>query len=293
MRLRTTSTQRTYRYVRLSIVGATLVLAVSIGLEVARAGVLPSISAAFYTPAGNLFVGSLCAIALALLVLSGRSIEQGLLDVAAVFALVVALVPTPFSAPSCPRGAVCVPAAEIPGVINNGVAVASVSVVVVIVAAVLARTQANAGVGTVVTLAVVALLVVGFLAWALIDFESFVLGAHNVAAVGFFGVIGLVAAVSAWRPQRGPRRFRALYGVVAGRRRAGGLPRGVRRRGAVRGVLARADGGAVGCHGSRSPRGLTADMRRCSPGVPVAGNNLGTASLNLIHGRSSLKLERA
>jgi hypothetical protein len=215
MRLRTTSTQRTYRYVRLSIVAATLVLAVSIGLEVARAGVLPSISAAFYTPAGNLFVGSLCAIALALLVLSGRSIEQGLLDVAAVFALVVALVPTPFSALSCPRGAVCVPAAEIPGVINNGVAVASVSVVVVIVAAVLARTQANAGVGTVVTLAVVVLLVVGFPAWALIDFESFVLGAHNVAAVGFFGVIGLVAAVSAWRPQRAPRRFRALYGVVA------------------------------------------------------------------------------
>ena len=67
MRLRTTSTQRTYRYVRLSIVGATLVLAVSIGLEVAGRGALSSLSAAFYTPAGHLFVGSLCAIALALL----------------------------------------------------------------------------------------------------------------------------------------------------------------------------------------------------------------------------------
>ncbi|MEV8239314.1 hypothetical protein AB0O90_03690 [Microbacterium testaceum] len=215
MRLRTTSTQRTYRYVRLSIVAATLVLAVSIGLEVARAGVLPSISAAFYTPAGNLFVGSLCAIALALLVLSGRSIEQGLLDVAAVFALVVALVPTPISDVSCEGGAVCVPPAAVPGVINNGVSVASLSVVVLISAAVLARTQGSAGWGTAVTLLGIALIVAGFVTWALSDFPTFLRGAHNAAAVGFFSVIGVVAAVSAWRPQRSLRRFRVLYAAVA------------------------------------------------------------------------------
>lgn len=215
MRIRTTSTQRTYRYVRLSIVAATLVLAVSVGLEVARAGVLPSISAAFYTPAGNLFVGSLCAIALALLVLSGRSIEQGLLDVAAVFALVVALVPTPISDASCEGGAVCVPSAAVPGVINNGVSVASLSVVVLISAAVLARTQGSAGWGTVVTLLGTALIVAGFVTWALSDFPTFLRGSHNVAAVGFFSVIGVVAAVSAWRPQRSLRRFRVLYAAVA------------------------------------------------------------------------------
>ncbi|KTS13496.1 hypothetical protein [Microbacterium testaceum] len=215
MRIRTTSTQRTYRYVRLSIVAATLVLAVSVGLEVARAGVLPSISAAFYTPAGDLFVGSLCAIALALLVLSGRSIEQGLLDVAAVFALVVALVPTPISDASCEVGAVCVPPAAVPGVINNGVSVASLSVVVLISAAVLARTQGSAGWGTVVTLLGIALIVAGFVTWALSDFPTFLRGAHNVAAVGFFSVIGVVAAVSAWLPQRSLRRFRVLYAAVA------------------------------------------------------------------------------
>ncbi|MDF2046671.1 hypothetical protein [Microbacterium sp. Kw_RZR3] len=215
MRIRTTSTQRTYRYVRLSIVAATLVLAVSVGLEVARAGVLSSISAAFYTPAGHLFVGSLCAIALALLVLSGRSIEQGLLDVAAVFALVVALVPTPISDASCEGAAVCVPGAAVAGVINNGVSVASLSVVVLISAAVLARTQGSAGWGTVVTLVGIALIVVGFVSWALADFPTFLRGAHNVAAVGFFSVIGVVAAVSAWRPQRAARRFRMLYAVVA------------------------------------------------------------------------------
>lgn len=215
MRLRTTSTQRTYRYVRLSIVGATLVLAVSIGLEVARRDALSSLSAAFYTPAGNLFVGSLCAIALALLVLSGRSVEQGLLDLAAVFALVVALVPTPITDASCEGGAVCVPAAAIPGVVNNVISVASLSLVVLVAAAVLARTQGSAGRGTVVTLVAIALMVVGFVTWALVDFPTFLRGAHNVAAVGFFSVIGVVAAVSAWRPQRAPRRFRVLYAVVA------------------------------------------------------------------------------
>ncbi|BAJ75854.1 periplasmic serine protease [Microbacterium testaceum StLB037] len=215
MRLRTTSTQRTYRYVRLSIVGATLVLAVSIGLEVAGRGALSSLSAAFYTPAGHLFVGSLCAIALALLVLSGRSVEQGLLDLAAVFALVVALVPTPITDASCEGGAVCVPAAAIPGVVNSGISVASLSLVVLVAAAVLARTQGSAGWGTVVTLVAIALTVAGFVTWALVDFPTFLRGAHNVAAVGFFSVIGVVAAVSAWRPQRAPRRFRVLYAVVA------------------------------------------------------------------------------
>lgn len=215
MRIRTTSTQRTYRYVRVSIVAATLVLGVSIGLEVARAGVLPSISAAFYTPAGNLFVGNLCAIALALLVLSGRSVEQGLLDVAAVFALVVALVPTPISDASCSGPGVCVPGAAVSGVLNNGVSVASLSVVVLIAAAVLARWQGSAGWGTVVTLVVIAVIVAGFVAWALADFSAFLRGAHNVAAVGFFSVIGVVAAVSAWRPQRAPLGFRVLYAAVA------------------------------------------------------------------------------
>lgn len=215
MRIRTTSTQRTYRYVRLSIVGATLALAVSIGIEVAGRGVLSSLSAAFYTPAGNVFVGVLCAIALALLVLSGRSVEQGLLDLAAVFALVVALIPTPISDASCGGDAVCVPAAAIPGVVNNGISVASLSLVVLIVAAVLARTQGQAGAGTVVTLAAAAVIVAGFVAWALGDFPGFLRGAHNVAAVGFFSVIGVVAAISAWRPQRAPRRFRAVYAVVA------------------------------------------------------------------------------
>jgi len=109
MRIRTTSTHRTYRYVRLSIVGATLVLAVSLAIELATGGMLSSVSAAFYTPAGHVFVGSLCAISLALLVLSGRSVEQSLLDIAAVFAVIIALVPTPVTDPTCSGETVCVP----------------------------------------------------------------------------------------------------------------------------------------------------------------------------------------
>ena len=45
MRIRTTSTQRTYRYVRLAIIGATVFLAIGVALEVAGGAALPSVSA--------------------------------------------------------------------------------------------------------------------------------------------------------------------------------------------------------------------------------------------------------
>ena len=75
MRLRTTSTQRTYRYVRLSLIGATVLLAVAIAIESVTVGVPASVSASYYTSAGPAFVGSLTAVALALVALSGRSVE--------------------------------------------------------------------------------------------------------------------------------------------------------------------------------------------------------------------------
>jgi len=215
MRIRTTSTQRTYRYVRLGIVGAMLLLGVSVVAHLATGARLPSLSASYYTPVGPMFVGSLCAVALALVALSGRSVEQALLDIAALFALVVAVVPTTVEGPPCPGVGRCVPVAVVPTVVNNGVAVASVVLLGIIAAVVLALTQGTAGRGVAVTVAAAATVLVGFVVWALLDFSGFLRAAHNTAAIGFFAIVGIVAAVAAWRPQRSPRGFRTAYGVIA------------------------------------------------------------------------------
>ena len=91
MRIRTTSTQRTYRYVRLAIIGATVFLATGVALEVASGTALPSVSATYYGPAGPVFVGALSAIALALLALSGIYVAYG--DTAWVEALFLGVAP--------------------------------------------------------------------------------------------------------------------------------------------------------------------------------------------------------
>lgn len=218
MRIRTTSTQRTYRYVRLAIIGATVFLAVGVGVQIAGGGVLPSVSAAYYTPAGPVFIGALSAIALALLALSGRSLEQGLLDIAAVLALAVAYVPTTVAAGVCPSVARCVPPEVRATVANNAVSVAVIVAVGVVAAIVLARVQGTATPGVFLTAGIVLALTAAFAIWGTAAPESFLAAAHELAAVAFFLAIAGVAALAAWRPQpRGaPRRgVRTAYGIVA------------------------------------------------------------------------------
>ncbi|MBB3158833.1 hypothetical protein FHS07_002551 [Microbacterium proteolyticum] len=219
MRIRTTSTQRTYRYVRLAIIGATVFLAIGVALEVAGGAALPSVSAAYYGPAGPVFVGALSAIALALLGLSGRSLEQGLLDIAAVLALAVAYVPTTIAAGVCEPVLRCVPPEVRATVANNGVAVASVVLLGAISGAILARVQKTASRGVAATIGVIVSLTLGAVVWASTAPEGFFAMAHEVAAVSFFVLIAAVAALAAWRPQSSGRRgagLRHAYGVVAG-----------------------------------------------------------------------------
>lgn len=216
MRIRTTSTQRTYRYVRLAIVGATVFLAVGVVIELVGRGVLPSVSAAYYTPAGPVFVGALSAIALALLALSGRSVEQGLLDVAAVLALVIAFVPTSVS---CGVDVQCIPPEVRATVANNAGAVASVVLLGVGVAIVLARVQGTLSRGVVTTAAVITAIVLGGGVWARVAPEAFLARAHEAAAVAFFVLIAVVAGLAAWRPRPARvrrSRLRVAYATVAG-----------------------------------------------------------------------------
>lgn len=215
MRIRTTSTQRTYRYVRLTILAATLLLAVAVAVEGITGGSLPSLSAAYYTPAGPMFVAGLFVVAAAFVALSGHSVEQGLLDVAAVLALVIAVVPTTVEAEACGEAVRCVPPAVLPAVLNNGVSVASVVLVGVVAGVVLSIVQGTMSRGVALTATAVGVVVVGLGTWALAAPATFLLFAHNTAAVGFFLLIGAVAAIAAWRPQRAPERFRPAYAAVA------------------------------------------------------------------------------
>ena len=95
---------KTWRYLRLALV----VLVVGMGVAIAyeRSKVSPgcfqtSISAYYYTPVHGYFVGALVAIGVCLFCLKGsRDAEDILLNLAGMFAVVVALVPTP-STGSC------------------------------------------------------------------------------------------------------------------------------------------------------------------------------------------------
>ncbi|SIT70686.1 hypothetical protein [Microbacterium sp. RU33B] len=97
-----TSLQRTYRYVRLSLVGVVVLISTSIAAYMIGTGPLGSVSAAYYTAAGAIFVGGIFAVALALLALSGHSYGQVSLDLAAIVAPLIAIVPAPVFAGDVP-----------------------------------------------------------------------------------------------------------------------------------------------------------------------------------------------
>jgi hypothetical protein len=224
MRLRTTSTQRTYRYVRLSLIGAVLLLGASFAAVAVTDGAPTSLSAAFYTPARDVFVGAIFAVSLALLALSGRSLEQALLDYAAILAPLIALVPTPLAvgdvpglARACPDTAPCVPAEYLPGVAVGVASLVLIGMLGLVAAVVLALVQHTLTRGFVAAVSGAAALIAGMGAWALIDPPGFVRGAHLVAAVTFFGLIAAVASLAAFGPSRARSRggIRALYALVA------------------------------------------------------------------------------
>lgn len=226
MRLRTTSTHRTYRYVRLSLIGVLVFLGVGIGAQVALGGPLGSVSAAYYTPARNVFVGALCAVSLALLALSGRSVEQALLDLAAVLAPVIALVPTPVTPaavpgfdPGCPDATPCVPASALADVANGMLTLSVIGALAVVTALIVGAVQRTLTVGGAATILAAGVLVLGGTAWWMLAPESFVAGAHFAATLGFFALVAAVAALAALRPSaRSAQRrsiLRLVYAVIA------------------------------------------------------------------------------
>ena len=217
-----TSLERTYRYLRIGIAGTVVAIFAAVTQAATTSGWLSSVSDYFYTPARDAFVGALVAASLALFALSGRGAERALLDAAALFAPLIALVPTAVSPGAVPGVGVdcvqrCFPA-EYEADAAAGVAVylllgaLTVGVAVLLVAL---RQVSLATVWPSLVIAVVVLIATA-LSWAFAR-SAFLDWAHFVATVAFFGLFAAVAVRNAF-PRRGPTPapvYRVLYFTIA------------------------------------------------------------------------------
>lgn len=219
-----TSLERTYRYLRIGVAGTVVAILLAVAQAATTYGWLTSISDYFYTPARDVFVGALVAASLALFALSGRGVERALFDAAALFAPLIALVPTtlaPGSVPGvlvvCPDVERCFPA-QYEADAANGVFVYLVLGGLVLLVALLlaALSQVSLrGVWPSLLIGVVVLAAVA-LTWSFAH-DAFLRYAHFVATVAFFGLFAAAALRNAF-PRKGPMPapvFRALYIAIA------------------------------------------------------------------------------
>ena len=217
-----TSLQRTYRYLRIGIAGTVVAIFVSVLVATASVGWLTSISDYFYTPARTVFVGALIAVSLALFALSGRGVERALLDAAALFAPLIALVPTPLAPGTIdtifvPCRYRCFPPAYEADAANGVITYVIVGAVAVVIAlALVAVRQSSFGAVAFSLGLAVAVLAAVALTWGLAR-DAFLQQAHSLATVAFFALIAAVAVLSAF-PRAGgppPPAIRAWYITIA------------------------------------------------------------------------------
>lgn len=204
------STKRTYRYLRMSLVGLVVLLCVAIIVQWNSAGPLDSISAAYYTAIRNAFVGALVAIGVVLIAISGRrGIEDVMLNFMGMLAPVIAFVPTPLNDGSligqgdavvhCPPDIQrCVPESFVPAVDADMQSLLWVGVIAIAVAIIMAAR--DGGLRSPVVRAGVALAVAmlaAFAGWFVFGHDSFIGGAHFAAAAAFFALMAAVAVFNA------------------------------------------------------------------------------------------------
>ena len=226
---------KTYRYLRISMVGAVVLLGVSILIE--RSNVdcwQTSVSAYYYTPVGAIFVGMLMAIGLCLIVIKGStSWEDATLNAAGMLAPIVAVVPTtdvglcwsqsPGRLPVDDDGNLS--AWVTANVDNNITALLIAGIAGLLVAALIASIVTNnvkavAEVGDRATrlglLAAMVFLLSGavlFVVW-----DDFNTRAHGIAAVLMFLFLALAVGSNAWdrRGEPAPRTYFWSYASIAG-----------------------------------------------------------------------------
>jgi len=249
--LRSTDAIWTYRYLRIAMVGAVVLLAASIGIERSKVDCWQtSISAYYYTPVRAIFVGTLIAVALALIAYKGRGPwEDVSLNLAGMLAPVVAVAPTtdvgrcwslpPIPLPVKDDGSL----AEwvVANIDNNiyalliagllGLAISAIIAMINRVSnrsnqRVIARPQVE---GT--TLIGLALTTLTLLSswWLIQNWDDFDTEAHGYAAVlTFVFLIGAILAnvIENWRKRREERRHKVwswVYMVVAALMVLGGI----------------------------------------------------------------------
>jgi hypothetical protein len=227
---------KTYRYLRIGMIGAVVLLAASIVIERTRVHCWQtSMSAYYYTPVRAIFVGSMIAVGLSLIVYKARfMLEDVFLNLAGMLAPVVAVAPTMdvgrcwSVAPNPLPVTHGIPADWVVRNIDNnfyalliaGVVALVVGGVIAIVTTILAHKTISESVegveaGTGFSLAAAAVaLVIGFL--LIRNWGDFYTRAHGFAAVGMF--IALIASiiVKIWRQQDELAPRKALFRVYVG-----------------------------------------------------------------------------
>ncbi|MDR7188139.1 hypothetical protein J2Y46_000955 [Microbacterium sp. BE35] len=237
------SALKTHRYLRLSLVF--LIATLFVGVIVASWDpldldwqVLPSISHYFYTPVRLIFVSVLVAASLALLALSGRRRPSTFLDIAAIFAPLIAIIPTGLEPPAekVERDRMtcvatnCIPTAELAS-LRATVATYVVAVIMVVVTLYFIRKRKHVATSTAhrVVSWVAVITAVGLAALAFLpevgDGFPFrfwpVDTVHFAAVLLFFGSFAAVPIIYGWRPpepdetpptgwQKGVYRFVAI-----------------------------------------------------------------------------------
>jgi hypothetical protein len=235
---------KTYRYLRIGIVGVVLLLGVSVMVERSKMDCWQtSISAYYYTPVRAIFVGGLMAIGLCLIVIKGSTVwEDSLLNVAGMLAPVVALAPT-----SDVGNCWSIQVSPLPkfddgqlapwvtaNIDNNITALVVAGIVGLVVAAIIAMIATrdlfavaqvgDAGMRRGLLAALVLLLLGGalFLAWD--DFDT---RAHGYAAILMFvALAGAVVANAVEHRQKGNGMWFRWYSVIAVAMVVGGLALG-------------------------------------------------------------------
>lgn len=190
---------KTYRYLRLSLVGLVVLLFASLAIEwlaVGRECVQPTISAYWHTPVRGVLVGVLVTMGICLIALKGNTeAEDVLLNLAGILAPGVAFIPVS-SFTTCASTAAAT--REFRGsVANNMQALFVLGVVAVTVALVIAVRErggiAELGRWDRVGLALGFALTAGGAGWFYVSRSTFLEHAHNAAAVPMF--LAIVAVV--------------------------------------------------------------------------------------------------
>jgi len=225
---------KTYRYLRISMVGAVVLLGVSILIE--RSNVdcwQTSVSAYYYTPVRVIFVGVMMAIGLCLIVIKGSTTwEDAMLNAAGMLAPIVAVVPTTDVGVCWSQSPGPLPVDDdgnlagwvMANADNNITALLITGIAGLLVAAVIASIATNnvraiaevgePGMRLGLLAAMVFLLSGGalFVVW-----DDFNTRAHGIAAVLMFLFLALAVGGNAWerRNDAGRRTYFWLYASIA------------------------------------------------------------------------------